>query len=326
MSQNPANSSDFTADPNTTICANCRTPMPFGLRFCRNCGYRLGEGVAEYTDTVRFADSPQGAYMPGPGQAQPLTTTYGLSNSMTPVKKRKRMSGMTWMFIGLLVFCVAAAAFTAIISPRRNPGFPTVVRLAPRSYVGVNAFETTDGGVTFQNVEPPGSPADKAGLVGGDVITTFDGHKVTEDDEISDLLRETPIGKTVEVVYIRDGETKTTQLTTVNKEEFERLARAFANRPEGRGRFGYESDEAERVPIEGTKIFGVRLDSVESSRPADLAGIKVGDVIIEFDGTPIRTPDELASRVRRAIPYSTVKVVLMRGVEKLEIPVKMGKQ
>jgi hypothetical protein len=31
-------------------------------------------------------------------------------------------------------------------------------------------------------------------------------------------------------------------------------------------------------------------------------------------------------RVRRALPYSTVKVVVMRGEEKLEIPVKIGKQ
>jgi S1-C subfamily serine protease len=192
--------------------------------------------------------------------------------------------------------------------------------------VGVNAFETTDGGVTFQNVEPPGSPADKAGLVGGDVITSFDGRKITDDDEISDLLRETPIGKTVEVTYIRDGETKTTNLTTVNKQEFDRLERVFSSRPEGRGRFGYESNDVERVAIEGTNLFGVRIDSIENSRPADLAGIKEGDVIIEFDGTPIRTPSELASRVRRAIPYSTIKVVLMRGAEKLEIPVKMGKQ
>jgi hypothetical protein len=31
-------------------------------------------------------------------------------------------------------------------------------------------------------------------------------------------------------------------------------------------------------------------------------------------------------RVRRALPYSTVKVVVLREGQKLEIPVKMGKQ
>jgi S1-C subfamily serine protease len=67
-----------------------------------------------------------------------------------------------------------------------------------------------------------------------------------------------------------------------------------------------------------------------------MAGIKNGDIVIEFDGVPIRTSDEFLMRVRRAVPYSTVKIVVMRGngdeknsdekLEKLEIPVKMGKQ
>lgn len=328
MSHNPANSSDFAGDPNTTTCLNCHSPMPRELRFCRNCGYRLGEGLAEYTETVRFAD-PHQALLTRPNQ--PMTTTYGLSGAMTPtaagpLRKRKRLTGMTWMFIGLLIFFVAAAGFTAIISPRRGPGDVAVTLRTPKSYVGVNSFEDAEGGgVTFQNVEPPGSPADKAGLVGGDIITSFDGRPIKDEDEMTEVLQQTPIGKTVDVVYVRDGETKTTSLTTMGRGEFEQLQEAFRRRPEGRARFGYDNDDSERVPIEGTKMFGVRLDSIESSRPADLAGIQKGDVIIEFDGVPIRTPDELVSRVRRAIPYSTVKVVLMRGTEKLEIPVKMGK-
>ena len=48
----------------------------------------------------------------------------------------------------------------------------------------------------------------------------------------------------------------------------------------------------ERVPIPGTKLSGVRLDNILQSRAADLAGVKEGDIVIEFDGIPIRTPEE----------------------------------
>jgi S1-C subfamily serine protease len=48
--------------------------------------------------------------------------------------------------------------------------------------------------------------------------------------------------------------------------------------------------------------------------------------VTEFDGVPIRTTDEFLMRVRRALPYSTVKVVVFREGQKLEIPVKLGKQ
>ncbi|MFN2510954.1 MAG: PDZ domain-containing protein [Pyrinomonadaceae bacterium] len=265
---------------------------------------------------------------------QPFATAYGVSGgTMTPgagrqmAKRAKKMSGMSWMFIGLLIFFIAAAAFTAVVTPiRRSITQTDSAPPVPRAYVGVDDFEDGEGGVTFDNVEPPGGPADKAGLIGGDVITSFDGQVVHDADEMTDLMRRTPIGKPSEVIYIRDGEPKTTTVTTVSKEDYDRMVRDFRNRPEGRGLFGFDDDDTERVPIPGTKIFGVKVNDISQSRPADLAGVKEGDIIIEFDGTPIRTPEELSSRVIRSIPYSTVKVVLMRGSEKLEIPVKMGKQ
>ena len=303
--------------------------MPRELRFCRNCGYRLGEGSAEYTQTVRFQNGGPAGH---PGKnAQSFGFAGGplapAAAGLPPAKRRKRMSGMAWMFLGLLIFFIAAAGFTALVSPiRRAVNIEAVAPAPSRSYVGVNSFDTAEGGVTFDTVDAPGSPADKAGLVGGDIITSFDGQRVESDDEIMDLLGRTEIGKTVDVVFLRDGEEKNTKLTTISKAEFDRLGKEFRSRPEGRGRFGFDDDDTERVPIPGTKMFGVRLDDVSPSLPADMAGIKNGDIVIEFDGVPIRTPEELGWRIRRAIPYSTVKVVVMRGSEKLEIPVKMGKQ
>lgn len=332
MSQNQEMPLEPQADPSMTTCGNCHSPMPLGLRFCRNCGYRLGEGTAEYTDTVRFEDRPTSPNTPGASQ---YATTYGVSSgaiapsaSGTIVKRAKKMSGMTWMFIGLLVFFLAAAVFTAVVAPIRRVVAPAVtVPVAPRAHFGVDGFETVDGvGVTFDEVAPPDGPADKAKLVGGDIITSFDGKEVRSQDEIIDLLRETPNGKTVDVVYIRDGETNTTKLTPVSNDEIRRLERVFSSRPERPGRFGFDDDRTERVAIEGTKMFGIKLKSISPNMPADMAGIKEGDVVIEFDNTPIRTVDELRWRVRRAIPYSTVKVVVMRGAERLEIPVKMGRQ
>ena len=240
-------------------------------------------------------------------------------------KRRRRLSGMTWIFLGLLIFFVAAAAFTAIIRHDRPTANIEFGQSAPRMMVGVDDWETTEGGVTFENITVPNGPADQAGLVGGDVITTFDGQTVTSDDDAKDVLAKIPIGKTVDVVFIRDGETKTTKLTTISRQEYDRLAEEFENRPWGNGRFGFDDDETERVPIPGTKMFGVRLDDITANLPADMAGIREGDIVIEFDGIPIRTPQEMAARVRRAKPYEPIKVVVMRGDQRLEIPVKMGK-
>jgi S1-C subfamily serine protease len=240
-------------------------------------------------------------------------------------RRRRRMSGMTWMFLGLLIFFIVGGVFTSIIKPIRDK-VHIQINQPSRSYVGVNGFETTEDGITFGNVSAPGSPADLAGLVGGDTITTVDGQPVHSRDEMMEILRRIPIGKTVDVVYIRDGETRNTKLTTVSEEESDRITEEFDNRPQGKGRLGFDDSDTERVPIPGTKMFGVRLDDVSPSLPADMAGIKNGDIIVELDGVPIRTVRELTTRVRRTIPYELVKVVVIRNGERLEIPVKMGRQ
>jgi len=323
MSQNPDVQMPIGSAPSLTTCSNCHSPMPGELRFCRNCGFRLGEGVSEYTETVRFDSARAG--MVASGMQMPLAP-----------KKKRRMSGMAWIFVALLVFFIGAAAFTAIITPIRhnvrNVGI--TVPAKPKSFVGVDGFDTADdeSGVTFDSVEAPDSPADKAGMVGGDIITSWDGTQVRDEDQMSELLTNTPIGKTVDVEYLRDGEKKTTKLTTISQDEFRRLEGAFAKRAEGLGQFGFDN-RTERVEIPGTKIHGIRLDRILPNRPADLAGIKEGDIVIQFGDAPIRTTEEFSMRVKRALPYSTVKVVVMRGggepgtpLEKIEIPVKMGKQ
>ena len=245
--------------------------------------------------------------------------------SAVPARRKKRMSGMTWIFLAVVIFFVAGGIVTQVVRQvGRGINRGIAQQVASRSFAGVNSFDDAEGGVTFSAIEAPGSPADKAGLVGGDIITTFDGQTVTDDGEMMALLRRTPIGKTVDVVYIRDGETKTTKLTTISEGELSQLGRLFANRPEGRGRLGI--DDQETVEIPGTKLHGVRLGTVSASLPGDMAGLKPGDIVLEFDKIPIRTDGELNYRIQAAIPYKTIDLVIMRGSERMVIPVKMGRR
>jgi S1-C subfamily serine protease len=308
MTQNSEVSMPLPGTANQTICSNCHSAMPSDLRFCRNCGFRLADAMGTYTGSQH-----------GELAAAPAKT------------KRRRMSGLSWLFIGLLVFFIGAAAFTALIAPvRQREHFSSVPVV--KSYIGIDEFKDMDNkqGVVLNAVSVPNGPADKAGLIGGDVILKVDGQPVQSEDQMEDLMKTTPVGKTIDIEYMRDGQTKTAKLTTISFEEHRKLLRDFERRPEGRAQFGYEDGDTETVTVPGMNIKGVKLDTILQSRPADIAGIKNGDIVIEFDGVPIRSDDEFLMRVRRALPYSTVKVVVMRGEgdvkEKLEIPVKMGKQ
>lgn len=237
-----------------------------------------------------------------------------------PRRRRLGLSGMTWMWIGLAVFFAMGVGVTMLRHNERN--VPRTAPEARRSYFGVDGFQTTDGGVTFDVVELAGGPADKAGLVGGDIITSLDGHAVTTSDEAMDILRQTPIGKSIEVIYTRDGNSHKTQLTTISADDFNRL-RDVGDRPNGM--FGFETDRTTRISEPDTRTFGLRLDHVQPNSPADLFGIKEGDILTDFDRVPIRTSRELLSRVRRATPGRAVEVVVLRDGQARKIPVTMGR-
>jgi putative serine protease PepD len=58
-----------------------------------------------------------------------------------------------------------------------------------------------------------GSPAADAGLKAGDVITSFDGETIASPDELTAAVAAKQPGDKVSVTYVRDGATKTTEVT-----------------------------------------------------------------------------------------------------------------
>lgn len=329
-----------------SACPSCHAQLVPGMRFCRMCGYRLGEGVEEYAETRRFsgeipvmpptnvadrgarANPMPGAWVP---PMAPLAPLMGARNSsvagadsdkkLSNVWCRLRGNWMVWVVLVIVLLTASGVVMRNVRRAARFGGAPTAA--VPASFLGVDGFDTADGGGAFiEGVAAPDTPVERAGLIGGDVITRFDGKDVRDDDEMRRLLRQTPPGKTVEVVYVRDGETRTTTLTTIAERDYQGM-RALEARPGGRGQFGI--DIGDRAPVPNTNTFGVDIDGVERNGPADLAGIKRGDIVTEINGKPVRTEGDLRLRIAEAVPGSTATVVVIRGGERVEIPVKVGR-
>jgi membrane-associated protease RseP (regulator of RpoE activity) len=325
-------------DFQTHTCPSCHATMVSGMRFCRLCGYRLGEGVEEYAETRRFnTEAPPvtrnttptfgipadfGAMSPH-ASSQPATLNRPSSRFrvLQSFCNMRRSKWMLWTVIGIAIFVATGGGLQSLVDS--DEGGSSAPTAATRSYIGAD-IEDGANGVLIESVMPPGSPADRAGLVGGDVVTTFDGTQVTSERELLDALGATPVGKTVDLRFVRDGAEKTTKLTTVSVEDRKRLAETFAERPEGEGFLGIEPGELQPVPVESLKIQGVRLGEVIRNRPGYIAGLRDGDIVVEFEGVPIRTEKEFLARINRAIPDSVVRLVVMRDGNRIEIPVKMG--
>jgi S1-C subfamily serine protease len=94
-----------------------------------------------------------------------------------------------------------------------------------RGYIGISAAQTRlprrirhvagvaqESAVVVSGVEP-GSPADRAGLVAGDMVLALDGQAVTGADDLIRLLTGEKIGRGIEIEVLREGARKHLALT-----------------------------------------------------------------------------------------------------------------
>lgn len=111
-------------------------------------------------------------------------------------------------------------------------GEPVVVRVGRRGFVGVTLLEITpelrahfgapnDAGVLVSEVES-GTPAAKAGVEVGDVITEIDGKRVESSRDLSRGIRSRKAGETVQLDIVRGRAARKMSVTVEEREARER--------------------------------------------------------------------------------------------------------
>jgi Peptidase family M28/PDZ domain len=73
--------------------------------------------------------------------------------------------------------------------------------------------------------------------------------------------------------------------------------------------------------VAGLRLMGVRPDS-----PADKGGLKAGDVIVEFGGAAVKDLYSYTSALYAHKPGDVVKVVVLRGTQRVDLTVTLGKR
>src|SRR2546429_7020060 len=89
-------------------------------------------------------------------------------------KFRWRVGGMTWIFLGLAALFIAGFLISTLRKQRPAESRNHTQSIIETSLGISEPINADDGAVTFFNVYPPDSPADQAGLLGGDILTACD--------------------------------------------------------------------------------------------------------------------------------------------------------
>src|SRR6476646_10865553 len=80
-------------------------------------------------------------------------------------------------------------------------------------FLGVGIQETA-AGVEVTRIAPD-SPAEKAGIKTGDVVTQYNGQRVEGMEQFSRIVRETPVGREVKLGIMRNGAPQTIAVRVV---------------------------------------------------------------------------------------------------------------
>lgn len=169
-----------------------------------------------------------------------------------------------------------------------------------------------------------GSPAEKAGLKRGDIILKVDGKEVPTVSSLQQEIRSRRPGERVRLEVWRDGKSMVLEAT------LEELKESAAGTPEVQQvDLGFEvaeitDDLVERYSLRTTR--GVVIVSVRAGGPADEAGLRPGDVIIEVNRTEITSLADWEEALARITPGDTVLLLIDRGGRTYFVPLKAEKR
>ena len=146
-----------------------------------------------------------------------------------------------------------------------------------------------------------GSPAAKAGILSGDVITEVNGQTIKDARELAKKIGAMVPGNTAKLTVLRKGEVKTISLALAELPQ-ERAASATSSdvAPNGSDvpKLGLMLAPAGKAAASGTE--GVVVTNVDPNGLASEHGFKAGDVILDVGGKPVATPVDVRNAISGA--------------------------
>ena len=228
---------------------------------------------------------------------------------------------------------------TAVRAAAQNIGFATPVNTLKRivdplkrdgrirrGYLGITVADIderyqaafrlpTSNGVLVQSVEP-GSPADRTGIRRGDVVLEANGTATNSSRALIDAIAYAGPGRAIPLRILRDGKEQQLRVTTGERPGAVQERPQQAAPQEQNNRIGIAA-----VPLTPAIRQRLRLRDAESGvvvagvlpgSPADDAGLVPGDVIVEVNGRPLTTVEQLREAAAGARGREYLRLYVIR--------------
>jgi serine protease Do len=194
-------------------------------------------------------------------------------------------------------------------------------------------FQPGTKGALVQSVVPRG-PAAKAGVEPGDLIVAMNGKPVDSAGELTRSVALVGPGENVNVTLVRKGDKKQVSFKVAQRPDDE----SAVGRQEGdEGGDGPKSDKSPKLGVSLAPLTeslarelgvqgdeGVVVTDVADGGPAQRAGVRRGDVILEVNRQPVRKPDEVGTIVGKMKEGQMALLRVRRGDAAIFVAVPVG--
>jgi serine protease Do len=261
-------------------------------------------------------------------------------------------------FIRVFAAAVALAASCAFAQNTRAVG-PVTIQRAGTSYLGVGVLDVTperaktlnlkeERGAEVTHVDED-SPAAKAGIKEGDVLLQYNGEPVEGTEQLSRMVRETPVGRQAKLTVWRNGANQNVTATIAARKntilqtgdgsvvlpnlsptppmppmpsiELPRFQMSWQN-----PMLGIEGESLGQEP-QLADFFGVKdgvlVKTVIKSSAAEKAGMKAGDIITKVDDSKVASTREITSALRANRSKRTFTVTVVRNKKEMPVTVTL---
>jgi len=203
--------------------------------------------------------------------------------------------------------------------------------------LGVTTKENSKGAEITDVVD--GSAADKAGLKEGDIITKVGDKTIANPEALSKAVKTFKPNQEVNITYLRDGKSKTISVKLGERNEPFLFNYNFPSPDQFKGfvgpdlgnlgelkEFGYWGRPRLGLRIQDTETEdGATVLDVTEDSPAEKAGFKKDDKIVEIDGKAVKDADDVSNYVNENRAKYTFPVKIMRAGSAMNLELKIPK-
>jgi len=189
-------------------------------------------------------------------------------------------------------------------------------------YMGIGISDVTPENAKFFHVEnnegavvsqvEDSSPAAKAGLKVGDVITELDGQKISDASQLQIEVGQKQPGSTIKLQILRDSKNVNVPVTLEAMGSRDQTGKEVSSNGKPRWGLGVTDmtpDLRQQLQASGD-LHGAVVEQVQPGSSADNAGLQRGDVIVEVNRHPVQNADDV-QKALAAVPKGQDALVLV---------------